>query len=498
VGVMQRIRELWSPAKPARQQRNFAAGLVTRLSAGWSGANRSIDADVEASLEILRGRSRNLAANSHVARRYLQLVGTNVVGPDGFTMRARVVDGAGPSATLDRLANDAIQSHWWAWCQPSECDAAGRQSFADMCRVIVEGVARDGDALVRFVRTRESTYGVQLRLLDIDRLDTRYSVTLPDGNVIRMGVELTPSGRPVAYHLYQKHPNDTAPGVQTSSVRERVPASEVLHVFRADRPEQTRGYPWMHAVMSSVNMLDGFLESAVVNARVGAGKVGWVKLPSQDGGQIGDEEQIDGTIMLNGEPGTIGVLPQDAEMVDWSPDYPHEQFAPFVNAMMRAIASGLGLATHSLSGDMTQVNYTSSRTAELSERDQWMALQEWFISAFVMPVAQAWLATALLRGAITMPNGSALPAAKRAKFAAGIAFQGRRWKWVDPQKEANGHIAAIDAGLTSRTQVATEQGRDIEEVLQELAAEQARMRELGIELASAPRPPAPQDTPEEA
>ena len=50
------------------------------------------------------------------------------------------------------------------------------------------------------------------------------------------------------------------------------------------------------------------------------------------------------------------------------------------------------------------------------------------------PVYQAWLQSALLMGAITMPNGSALPASKIAKFS-GHEWQARRWEWVDPRAD---------------------------------------------------------------
>lgn len=121
----------------------------------------------------------------------------------------------------------------------------------------------------------------------------------------------------------------------------------------------------------------------------------------------------------------------------------------------------------------------------------WMAEQGWLIEAFLRPVYEGWLRSALLAQAVTYPGGSALPATKLDKFLA-HHWQGRRWAWVDPQKDIEANIAAINAKLKSRREVIAEQGRDIEDVWMQLQAEQDMASGYGLDLAADPvEKPAP-------
>ena len=64
--------------------------------------------------------------------------------------------------------------------------------------------------------------------------------------MIRAGIEFDKLGRRVAYHLYRSHPNDgaLAPMSGTGGINTvRVPASEIIHLFRPLRPKQIRGEP---------------------------------------------------------------------------------------------------------------------------------------------------------------------------------------------------------------------------------------------------------------
>lgn len=103
------------------------------------------------------------------------------------------------------------------------------------------------------------------------------------------------------------------------------------------------------------------------------------------------------------------------------------------------MAAGLDVAYHNLNGDMSDVNYSSARIAELAERDGWRGIAHWFIGSFVRPTFRDWLETALLSGAIKLASGQALPVSRMDKYLSGAIFRGRGWDWdwVDPQKEVN-------------------------------------------------------------
>lgn len=474
----------------AAQARRFEAAKASRLNFGWATANSAINADLRLDLDALRARARDLAANNDYARKFLAMVVRNVVGPNGFTFQSLA---AKPDGAPDPADRAAIETALYDWGQPGECDTSGRHSFADLCRLAIRGVARDGEALIRRVRNRRFRFGYRLQAIDIDRLDVRYNDELPSGNRVVMSVEVDTWGRPVAYWLLARHPGDTLlPGGQTEQRRERVPAEEIFHLFIAERPEQVRGVPWMHTAMARLQMLAGYEEAAIVAARTGAAKMGFFVSPDGTARGIadGEEDGDQGRFFTDAEAGAFGVLPEGYDFKPWSPEYPTQNYDSFVKSCLRGLSSGLDVAYNSLANDLEGVNFSSIRSGTLEERDQWMVLQGWLIGAFLRPVFLDLMESALLRGAIVGAGGFALPAGKLAKFQA-HAWQGRRWDWVDPEKDISAKLLAMRAGLIDPQTIAAQSGLDLEDVISRLQTANQMAHDAGLPPYFEPPPPPP-------
>jgi lambda family phage portal protein len=466
------------PPPPRTAARSFDGAAVNALTLSWRTTNYAIDAELRTDLDRLRARSRGLFKNNEYGAKFRRLVRNNVVGPEGFGLQVRSQD---PGGKMDDGANRAIESAFWKWSRPDQCDVTGKRSFADICRAAVEALARDGEFLIRKRRgAGAGDFSYQLQLLDVDRLDTIYNVWPADGrNAVIMGVEIDVWRKPVAYHLWNRHPTE-APS--TSRVRERVPAEEIFHGYVAMEDEQSRGIPWLHAAMRRMNDLNGYREAAVIAARVGAAKMGVWETP--DGlPPPGAEEATPGSgdYFSEATPGHFDYAPPGYKLTTFNPDYPHAQFEAFCAGALRGIASGIGVAYHSLANDLSSVNYSSIRSGALEERDEWMVIQNWLITNLLVPVYEEWLTMALLRGAILLNNGSALPLAKKSKFM-DHQWQGRRWQWVDPLKDMAASVLAIENGLASPQQIAAQTGRDIEEVIDDMARFQALLKAKGVTL----------------
>jgi capsid protein len=65
----------------------------------------------------------------------------------------------------------------------------------------------------------------------------------------------------------------------------------------------------------------------------------------------------------------------------------------------------------------------------------------------------------------------------------------RRWGWVDPMKDVQAKILAIDNLLESRRSTIAETGDDIEDIFEELKEDAALQAEYGLEIV---RPNQPQ------
>lgn len=471
---------------PARKRamRRFDGAQYNRLTHSWMEAARSINTELRGDLDALRRRARDLSKNEPMAAKYLELVVTNVAGANGFTLQARAAE----AGKQDKLANDAIEAAWLEWSRPRHCDVAGRLSFSDLTRAVIRAVARDGEALVRIRQGADNPYGYALQLLDIERLDTTLNREAATGKAqIIMGVEIDEDGRPLAYWLANaRHGRDP-----TGQQRLRIPAAEMMHLYITDDPEQMRGIPWMHASMIRMHHLKGYQEAAIIAARVGASKMGFFTNPDGDPQKIGDGEDAAGVPFTEAEPGQFGMLPAGYGFESFNPDYPHANYDAFVKAAKRDISSGFGASYHSLANDLEGVNFSSIRSGTLEERDNWLLIQRWLTGVFLDSVYEGWLDNALLMGAITMPNGSALPASKRHKFTA-HEFLGRRWQWVDPLKDINASVIALQNGLASPYAITGQQGVDAEDVLDDIARFQQAVKDKQVVLGVTP-PAAPID-----
>ena len=247
-------------------------------------------------------------------------------------------------------------------------------------------MARDGEALIRIIRDRKLPYGIALQLLEADRLDDSINQRLNNGNIIRQGVECDSLLRVIAYHIRAAHPGENYQ--TTVNLVERVPARDLIHLFLPERAEQVRGYTWLHAIILRGSIIHKFEDAAVIAAQIGASKVAALERAEEAPDAISTlaDGVSGGMPQIKVEAGELFELPPGYKLNSWNPEYPHANFESFLKACLRGLAAGLDVAAHNLTGDMTDVNYSSARIAELSERESWMVLQDWLISSLLIPV----------------------------------------------------------------------------------------------------------------
>ena len=453
--------------------RYYAAGAPDRLTASWTTTVVSVHDVTLKNLRVLRARSREQYRNNDFASRFVQLVKSNVVGPNGITIQATVENSpafAAQYGPLDTQANDAIEAAFQKWGRAATCDAAGRLSWVQMQQIAMASVAVDGEFIAVVNRKANNPFGFSLMAMDAELLDVELNVDpRPGRNRIRFGIEIDASGRAVNYY-FKGDNGHTA-----------VPAEDVLHLFVSEYVGQLRGFPMLATALPRLQMLAGYEEAAITAARVGAAKMGFFTSASGDG-YTGSDTDSDGAVISDVSPGTFEQLPAGTSFQAFNPDYPHQQFGEFTKACLRGISAGLGVSYAGLSNDLEGVNYSSIRAGVLEDREAWKSLQTWFIEGFVRPVYEAWIDTAVgLKNAVALPSGGTLRAQDIDRYKA-ASFQPRRWSWVDPLKDTDANVTAINNGLKSRGEVIREQGRDPEDVWRELAAEQARLDQLGISI----------------
>jgi len=474
--ILQRAWQRITGQTQQMQQRRFQAAQHSRLHAGWLATTTSINEELRGDLNRLRSRGRDLINNNDYARKFRGMVQDNIIGPGGVRLQSRVEDRPGVS---DALASDAIEAHWVEWQKVA--DVTGRQHFRDLCATLVGGLPSDGELLVAIVRGPQAgnAYQFGLQVIDVDRIDTQYNGRHGE-NLVVMGVEINEVRRPVALHLFAGHPSD---GANSNRQRMRVPTADLIHAFKVERGEQVRGVPWMSSGMVSLFHLGEFKLAALLAAEHGANHYGFFTTPTGEPAIGGADVSSDGAQISISQPGIFDTLPSGTSFQAYDSKYPETSFGPFVKTTLQRIASGWGVAYHSLANDLEGVSFSSIRSGTLEERDRWMGDQEWFISVFMEPIFAAWLEWCLLRGAINLPNGSSLPIEKRAKFAK-HEWQARRWDWVDPKSDTEANILKVKAGLMSPQDLCAAMGYDFEDTLKAIAQAQALAKQHGVALSA--------------
>lgn len=473
---MQAARE----ARSRQQQtaifsRSFAAAQLNRLTSSWRATAERIDDEIRTDLDALRARSRALENNNDYARNYLDIVETNLIGEQAPRL-VPLIDNAPGSPDLGARA--AVAKGWAEWCGRGVCEVTGNYAFDDLCQAVSRGLARDGEVLVEFIRGPDAgnRFGFAVRLLDVARIATwKHRPPSAGENAICSGVEVNAQGRAVGYWF-----NDSA---QEARRAVRVEASTLLHRFVIQRAEQKRGIPWMHASMLSMHYAGEFALSALMAAKHGADHLGFFVTPDGSPPPVGEPTADEaGSRIATSAPGTWDTLPDGVDVKTVDSKYPNEVFGPFLKTANQRMASGLpGASYPELCNDYEAVNFSSIRAAILSARDEWRKRQRWFASAILDPIFDEWLRLSLLSGALLLDNGSALPLAKLPKFKAhGWRFRG--WAWVDPVKDMEAARAAYELGITSLSRIASDMGRDIEDVFDERQSESALADRYGVTL----------------
>ncbi len=443
----------------------FQGSNTGRLFNDWIVGKTNINEDLKADLCTLQTRSRDLERNNPYAKRFFNMVSTNVVGPRGIRLQMKIKNARGE---FDKGANDKIETAWKEWGRLGITTMDGRKGWHDVENLVIKTIAKDGESIVRMIKGRQARneFNFAVQVLNVDLLDINYNI--PNQNII-MGVETDNWGRPIAYWMWQRDPNSFA---STGNDRIRIPAEEIIHLFLDNVTGQVRGIPWVTPAMASLRQLDKYMEAEVIAARAGASKMGFFSTSTGDG-YIPDQDDGEGNLLTEASPGQFEQLPDDTTFTPFDPQHPTSAFEMFVKTNLRAIASALCVIYPTLANDLEGVNFSSIRHGALEERDEWRCLQRWFSEHLHEIIFQEWLKFAMVSGKIV------LPMSRIDKFTA-TSWQPRGWQWVDPKKDAEANNLMFEAGVKSRQQAAAELGNNFNDVTDDLQVENEILEEKDL------------------
>ena len=479
----------WVAPRGRVAMRTYAGARNTRLTAGFGNvSNTSADYELGTSLTSLRSRSRQLMRDAPYALRARLIVVNNVVGA-GIGMQAQVKNSRGsPHVAI----NESIEDAWECWSKADSCHTGGALHFSDFERSCLSEVFTAGEVFIRkhYQAFGESEIPLALELIEAERMANEFTHPQAGGPGTRLGIELDKFGRPVAYYVRPIHPGENRQPIDGGMLFERVPADQIIHLRKVDRWPQTRGEPWLHAVVRKLNDMDEYSTAELLAARMSANYFATIESESGDPNPLATEMQADGSKQINIEPGVIEQLAAGDKLEFHAPNRPNTALDPFLRYMLREVASGIGVSYESLSRDYSQSNYSSSRLALLDDRDLWRVLQQWWVRAFREPLLRDWMDAAVLARAIPEIAVESY-AADRERFLS-VSWKLRGWSWIDPTKEVEAYKEAVRCGFTT-VQAVIEQtggGADLEDVLEQRRQELDDMAALNLVFDTDPTIPA--------
>lgn len=471
--------------------RKMARGLAARFRQGFNSANpiapgnptydilwdwinspmkgsQSLDWELRSKLRSMRREARALVLNNPVVSQYLALLKVNVVGPNGIRLQAQVRNNNGE---LNKAINDKIEAahrEWWTspWVDRRMSGIQGEQ-------LLLQTVAVDGEAFVRRCLGTRFRFGIALQMIDPDLVD--HTLNQPRGggfdgvvNEIRLGIEVDEWGAAAGIWIWDRTQGDLNLGAPQKRIR--IPAAEIIHLYDPQRINQTRGITWFNSVMVPLKQLDGFMEAEVIAARTAACAFPIFETTAPEF----ESENAPKNYSVELNPGRGFQLPAGLKLANWNPNHPNIAVGEFNKAVLRFFSSGLHVSYNALANDLEGVNYSSMRSGLLIERDNWRSLQRMWIDRFKTPVHGWFVPAAMLSGELVLDSRDPQ------KFLT-AKWVPRGWPWVDPLKDINAAVIAVENGLGSRTGYLAEGGEDFEEICEELADELSIAGEFGLD-----------------
>ena len=415
-----------------------AADLYGQHTAQWSPMLWSPDGELNMYRDRIVSRVRDLVRNDGWASGIVTRILDNAVGPNlrpiakpDYKFLATFSGNTAFDHVWAKEFSRALDANWRSWALNDigkYCDATRNQTFGQMMRTSFRHKLVDGDALaiLAWIPSRvgrgKARYCTAVQLIDPDRLSNpqlRF-----DQHAMRGGVEIDQWGAATFYHIRRAHAGDWFSAAE-SLTWDRIPRETswgrpiVVHDYDSDRASQHRGGAGIFApVVQRLKMLikyDGTeMDAAIINSIFAA----YVESPfdremvgeALDDGerlniyQQGRREFHDETKISLGNS-RIPILFPGEKINTVNAERPASNFAAFESAVIRNVATGVGLSAQQVSNDWSDVNYSSARGAMLEAWKTLSRRRHEFSHGFAGPIRAAWMEEAIEIDDLPLPKG---------------------------------------------------------------------------------------------
>ena len=462
-GRMLVVRGKYDAAQTTHENRRHWA------NADHLSANAAVGADVR---RILRSRARYEVANNSYAKGIVLTLANYVVGTGP---RLQMLTG-------DPQANRVIEKEFSRWAK-----AVGLAHKLWTMR-IAQCESGEVFALLATNPLVDAPVQLDVRPIEADQVCTPWPVPIHrrDAGATQAvdGIIFDEFGNPVAYYVLRHHPGDNAAWKAGGVDFDVMPAESVIHLFRAERPGQSRGIPEITPALPLFAMLRRYTLAVLGAAEMAALPSGVIYTDAAADAEASQVEPMDQVEM---DRGTWMTMPFGWKIGQIKAEQPTTVYGDFKHEVINEIARCLNMPFNIAAGNSSGYNYASGRLDHQAFFKAIRIDQAYLADVVLDRIFKAWLNEAVLIEGY-------LPQSVRT-----LDFDpSHQWFWdglehVDPQKEANAQATRLASNTTTLAAEFAKAGLDWESELRQRAREVALMRELGLTTEQA-APPAPADS----
>lgn len=435
----------------------YEAGEMNRFTESWHALNGDDENMAAPERDIIKARARYLERNSDITQSLISAFLRNVIGT-GIKPQAR---------TGNKEIDDKLEALWKKWAT-TNCDITGQSTFYELQKMLLLRRFVDGEILINKVYDNSAEIPLKLQVIKTDLLDTsRFNGN--NKNVVRSGVELTSYLKPVAYWILQKTPD----GFLTLDSK-RVKAENMIHLFDKTSPEQIRGISELAPLVMRIKSMEDYLDAETMSAKVAACFSIFIKRNSSGYNQY-SENNKDRIEEIH--PGMISYLNQGESIETANPSRSMTSAKDVVNLQQRLIGAGAGLSYELVSRDFNNANFSSARQGLLEDQMTFKPIQKYMIEHFCNPIWIDFVEACVLKGLINIKDFFS----NKEKYT-NSEWIAQGWSWIDPEKEVNADIKAMQNGGKTFAQWCAERGYSWQDQLDQMAREKEYAEKLGLKL----------------
>ncbi|MQV12212.1 phage portal protein [Sinorhizobium meliloti] len=462
---------------------------------GFRPPRGSADSDLLPEKDIIDARTRDMVRNEPIAKSGIGIwldmaIGTGVTVqpmPDWRALGISKEEADEWASVVKNLVHEHLDSKY--------IDASGHGTLLDMMRLLFRTKLVQGEfaLLPQYLPDRPgAAFGTSFQVVDPDRICNK--MDMPDTVDVRSGVRIDEFGGAVAYQVRKAHEADAMFGFNPAQFDwEEIPAVDeygrprFILAFERERADQHRGISLLAAAMPKFKVASDYesaeLQAALANAIVAAFTESSMDMPTLlelFGGDAQALLQNRAEYQMKMQMGAILPLFPGDKFASHNPARPNTAFPAFMDSLDRRIsAGGFELPKNFVLRDFDGGSYVSLKMAFNTACRTVGTARQWLKSHFLDTVYGMIVEEAVGRGRIDAPD---FYARRRAWTRCNWIFDGAGW--LDPVREAQAAQLRMAIGISTLQDECGDQGKDWEEVLEQRAAEQARMRGLGLDMAT--------------